>query len=119
MYAAVKERKKDISTSIFNQVIQLPISSWEDVRDSDYNLIVWRNGVVEDMLRESPKGSAMRQIYEKKLLNQPEELHLNRMGYDESINHVLDSSSVLYTLIGPYLLMEGYPCDFVEVQQLK
>ena len=49
----------------------LPINSFNDVLDSDMDVIVYTNDATADMYKLAPNGSVLHQIYQEKIHNKP------------------------------------------------
>ena len=67
MFAFIAYRAQ-LNAGLNVRILDIPIKSWEDVLMSDKDFLIWMGTSIEMQFRESPKGSVMRNIYEKKVL---------------------------------------------------
>ncbi len=98
------------------RIINLAFNGWEDILDSDHDVTIWKGGSLESLMKNSPPGSELRRAYEEKVVFSDS---LNTMTVDESITHVTDSKTVLFTSMDSYTIHPDYPCKFVELEDLE
>ncbi len=49
----------------------------------------------------------------------PFEEHIQSLGFENSINKVLDGTSMLLIEYEPFFAMDGYPCQFTDIKRLR
>ena len=50
-------------------VENLAVSNWGDVANSEMRMLVWQDTSAEALLKRSPEGSMLRQIYDERIGN--------------------------------------------------
>ncbi len=101
------------------KVMQLPLSSYEDLVNSDFKFLLWTDTANEHQYKFSPKGSIRREVYEKKLKLQGPDDSLNSLGMKGAIDKVLKGEAVVYVELENFSFEEEYPCSIIDVPQLE
>ena len=62
---------------------------------------------------------ALKEIHEKKIVSLPAKKHVNSIGLDESVQRILDGSSMVIHSIETLGAREEYPCQIIDIPQLQ
>ncbi len=99
------------------RAFKLSINSYEDILDSNLDVLVWKNGAPEDKFRLAAPGSIHRQIYEMKIHNKP---GVNEVGgHAESMELVRKGRAVLYGASESRMALPIYPCKVTDIVPLR
>jgi hypothetical protein len=111
--------KAQLNAALNVKVLNLPINSWEDIAASEFKVLIWIGSAVETFFKLAEEGTAMKEIYDNKILAIPVTQHLNGISYSGSIPKMLDDSSVTISELEVFELMKEYPCEVIDVKTLQ
>jgi hypothetical protein len=94
--------RAQLNASLNVKIVNLPINSWEDLAESDLNVLIYTDSSFESFFSDNPHGSTLRQIYDKQIAPLSTEEHLNGLGFNGAISKILDESSVIVNEIDVY-----------------
>ena len=99
------------------KTFSLPIDSYEDILDTDMNVIVWKGTIWEDMFALSPKGSPFQTIHQTKVQSQ---LGLKELGGIDKALEIVQKGHALYSgSLVPLLNTPFYPCAVQDIPALR
>jgi hypothetical protein len=111
--------RSQLNAALNVKVLNLPINSWEDLAESDCNVLVWMGTQVHDIFKFAESGTAKQVIYDKHITHLPPEEFLSGLGYEGGIKKVIDGSSVLVSELESFELLPEYPCKIIDVKMLE
>ena len=95
---------------------EIPFQAWEEVLESDANLLIWKGGSFESLLKDSPSGSTLRRIYEEKIEPLTPEESVNHLGYGGTIPLILSGNYFTFESVASYEQFEEYPCEIISLK---
>ena len=98
-------------------VEKYPVSSWEDVDESDYKILTWPDSNLENKFKDSQK-SIMRNIYEEKIAPVDYNDQINVIGYQGAISRLVKEKYIVVDILESYLPLEEYPCKIISIRTL-
>ena len=101
------------------EVDNMPIKSWEDVQNSNYKVLIWLGTISEEKFKNAPKGSVLNNIYIDKILIVPEETHISKLGYHNSVPLILNGDYLAFEGLMSYTSMEEYPCGITDIKEFR
>ena len=97
--------------------LKLPINSFQDILDSDLDLILWKNGALEDSFRLSAPDSDMKRIHESKIKDKPGANDLG--GNAPVLELVKNGQGLFYASAENKMVLPIYPCQVTDVKPLR
>ncbi len=91
------------------------INSYEDVLESDMDLLVLEGLFMESYFRYAPKGTVYHQIYIEKLLGKK---RLGDYSMDNAVELVAEGKALIFEGLIPFLLRPEYPCAITTSKSL-
>lgn len=90
-----------------------PIENWQDVLESDLNVLVWQGSIINDIFEFAPDGSTLKSIFDRKISQTPIDERLSSLGYSGSVKYMLEDLAVVYIEYEPFKMMarQKYPCQ--------
>ena len=101
------------------EVDNMPIKSWEDVKNSNYKVLIWLGTISEEKFKNAPKESALNNIYNDQILTVPEEKHISKLGYQKSVSLILNGDYLAFEGLMSYTSMEEYPCGITDIKEFR
>jgi hypothetical protein len=77
------------------KIMDIPIKSWEDILDSNYNLLIWMGGYTQDVFSLAAPATTLSKLYHENILKIPPEQHISGFGWTKSAEKITDGSSIL------------------------
>ncbi len=97
---------------------KLEIDSFEDVLDSDLEMVVQRGTYAEQVFRFAPAGTIHNHIYEKKL-KKARRLQDFPGGTDELVQLISEGKVFTFSSLEPMMNRPEYPCSIIEANNPK
>jgi hypothetical protein len=98
--------------------MDIPMKSWEDILESNYNLLIWLGGSNHDLFSLAAPGTTMSKLYHEKILKIPPEQHISGLGWAKSAEKITDGSSILMTKENNFYTILGF-CGYTKIKQLE
>jgi hypothetical protein len=98
--------------------MDIPIKTWEDILESNYNLLTWYGSNYLDLFKLAAPDTIMSKLYHEKILKIPPEQHISGLGFSKSAEKITDGSSILLINELPYYNKLGF-CGYAEIKTLQ
>jgi hypothetical protein len=100
------------------KIMDIPIKSWEDILESNYNLLIWLGTSNHDLFSSAAPDTTMSKLYHEKILKIPPEQHISGLGYYKSAEKITDGSSILMIKENPIYTILGF-CGYAKIKTLE
>ncbi len=108
---------KSLLKALFTVHIQsLSINSYQDILDSDLNVINYKGSSTEEMYKAAPKESILNQIYIQKAKDYP---GFYELGHETVIDRIIDNKAIFHGNLDDFLHLDEYPCKLTDVKLLR
>ena len=94
-----------------------PINSYDDILDSDFDLVVWKGTIWEDLYKLAPSGSLFKSIYHAKVKDFP---GMKELGGSEETLALVEKGETLYGgSLAPLFSSNKYPCKVQDIPSMR
>jgi hypothetical protein len=100
------------------KIMDMPIKSWEDILESNYNLLIWMGSYIQDMFSLAAPDTTLSKLYHEKILKIPPEQDISGLGWSKSAEKITDGSSILMTQEMYYYKKLGF-CGYAKIKTLE
>jgi hypothetical protein len=99
------------------KLMDIPIKSWEDILESNYNLLILIGSYYYEWFSLAAPDTTMSKLYHEKIMKIPPEQHIDSLGYSKSAEKITDGSSILMVHETPYYTKLGF-CGYAKIKTL-
>ena len=108
--------KAQMNAALNVEVDNMPIQSWQDLYESQYQILTVPGTFPYSKFKNAPEGSLMNKIYNEKVKTVPNEKQLGAITFEESVSVLLNEKYVAYYEMDSFTSYEEYPCEIVDLK---
>ena len=98
------------------EVDNMPIQSWQDLYQSQYQILTVPGTFPYSKFTNAPEGSLMNKIYKEKVKTVPRHKQLGAITFEESVSVLLNEKYVAYYEMDSFTSYEEYSCQIVDLK---
>jgi hypothetical protein len=110
--------KCQLNANLNVKITDIPIKSWEDVLESNYNLLISLGSSIQELFSLAAPGTTMSKLYYEKVLKIPPEQHISGLGWSKAAEKITDGSSIVMAEEIPYFTKLGF-CGYANIKTLE